>query len=161
MLMGLGLFTLAGVTGAVLFLVHHMPVKTILFLVGGLIEDREGTSALDRDRRPRHAGPAGSRCLLRDPGPEPRRSSRRSRASSPSSRSSTPASMAGRRCIPIVVVALANSVLTLLSMVKIWIRGVLGRRADPELPQADAPVERGGHRLMVDCGRRGRRSVRW
>ena len=48
MLMGLGLFTAAGTTGAILFLIHHMPVKTVLFLVGGLIENHQGTSALDR-----------------------------------------------------------------------------------------------------------------
>ena len=48
MLMGLGLFTLAGIAGAIVFLVHHIPVKTVLFLVGGLIEEREGTSALDK-----------------------------------------------------------------------------------------------------------------
>ena len=48
MVMGLGLFTTAGVAGAVLFLVHHIPTKTVLFLVGGLIENEEGTSALDR-----------------------------------------------------------------------------------------------------------------
>ncbi len=48
MLMGLGLFTVAGVAGAVLFLVHQIPIKTVLFLVGGLIEEEAGTSALDR-----------------------------------------------------------------------------------------------------------------
>ena len=48
MLMGLGLFSVAGVAGAVFFLVHHMPVKTMLFLAGGLIEVDRGTSALDR-----------------------------------------------------------------------------------------------------------------
>ena len=48
MLMGLGLFTVAGLAGAILFVVHQIPVKTSLFLVGGLIEQREGTGALDR-----------------------------------------------------------------------------------------------------------------
>ncbi len=47
MLMGLGLFSAAGTTGAILFLIHHMPVKTVLFLVGGLIENHQGTSSLD------------------------------------------------------------------------------------------------------------------
>ena len=142
MLMGLGLFTLAGVTGAVLFLVHHMPVKTILFLVGGLIEDREGTSALDRigglaTRAPLlavlFAIPALSlagvppfsgfvaKLALVDAGIE-------------------------AVAIPIVVVALANSVLTLLSMVKIW-SGVFWGEQMTAAP--DAPVERGGRRLMV------------
>ncbi len=48
MLMGLGLFSAAGTTGAILFLIHHMPVKTVLFLVGGLIENHQGSSSLDR-----------------------------------------------------------------------------------------------------------------
>ncbi|MCY4272529.1 MAG: proton-conducting transporter membrane subunit, partial [bacterium] len=48
MLMGLGLFSAAGTTAAILFLIHQMPVKTVLFLVGGLIENDQGTSALDR-----------------------------------------------------------------------------------------------------------------
>jgi multicomponent Na+:H+ antiporter subunit D len=48
MLMGLALFSAAGIAGAVLFLIHHMPVKTMLFLVGGLVENEEGSSALDR-----------------------------------------------------------------------------------------------------------------
>jgi multicomponent Na+:H+ antiporter subunit D len=48
MIMGLGFFTVAGVAGAVLFLVHQIPVKTVMFLAGGLIEDDQGTSALNR-----------------------------------------------------------------------------------------------------------------
>jgi len=48
MIMGLGLFTVAGVAGSVLFLVHQIPVKTVMFLAGGLIEDDQGTSALKK-----------------------------------------------------------------------------------------------------------------
>jgi multicomponent Na+:H+ antiporter subunit D len=48
MIMGLGFFTVAGVAGAVLFLVHQIPVKTVMFLAGGLIEDDQGTSRLDK-----------------------------------------------------------------------------------------------------------------
>ena len=48
MIMGLGLFTVAGVAGAVLFLIHQIPVKTVMFLAGGLIEDDQGTSALKK-----------------------------------------------------------------------------------------------------------------
>jgi multicomponent Na+:H+ antiporter subunit D len=48
MIMGLGFFTVAGVGGAVLFLVHQIPVKTVMFLAGGLIEDDQGTSALNK-----------------------------------------------------------------------------------------------------------------
>ncbi len=48
MLMGLGLFSVAGTAAAILFLIHIMPVKAVLFLVGGLIENHEGSSSLDR-----------------------------------------------------------------------------------------------------------------
>jgi multicomponent Na+:H+ antiporter subunit D len=44
--MGLGLFTVAGLAGAVIYIVHHIVVKTTLFLVAGLIEERTGTAEL-------------------------------------------------------------------------------------------------------------------
>ena len=47
-IMGLGLFTVAGLAGAVYAIVHHIVVKTTLFLVGGLIEHAGGTSRLNR-----------------------------------------------------------------------------------------------------------------
>ncbi len=46
MLFGLGLFSVAGIAAAVLFIVHQIPVKAALFLVNGLVEQRRGTSAL-------------------------------------------------------------------------------------------------------------------
>jgi multicomponent Na+:H+ antiporter subunit D len=46
MILGLGLFTVAGLAGAVLYIIHHIVVKTTLFLVAGLIEERNGTSDL-------------------------------------------------------------------------------------------------------------------
>lgn len=48
MIMGLGLFTLAGVAGAVFYVVHHIVVKTALFLVAGLIQARAGSDRLSR-----------------------------------------------------------------------------------------------------------------
>jgi multicomponent Na+:H+ antiporter subunit D len=45
-IMGLGLFTIAGLAGAVYAIVHHIVVKTTLFLVGGLIEHAGGSSRL-------------------------------------------------------------------------------------------------------------------
>jgi multicomponent Na+:H+ antiporter subunit D len=47
-IMGLGLFTIAGLAGAVFAIVHHIVVKTTLFLVGGLIEHHGGSSRLSR-----------------------------------------------------------------------------------------------------------------
>jgi multicomponent Na+:H+ antiporter subunit D len=48
MVMGLGLFTVAGVAGAVFFTVHQVVVKTALFLSGGLVEHVGGSSRLSR-----------------------------------------------------------------------------------------------------------------
>ena len=48
MIMGLGLFTLAGLAGALLYIVHHIIVKTALFLTAGLIEHTGRTGALAR-----------------------------------------------------------------------------------------------------------------
>jgi len=48
MLLGLGLFTAAGLAGATLFIAHQIPVKTSLFLVGGMVEKVTGTGALRR-----------------------------------------------------------------------------------------------------------------
>jgi multicomponent Na+:H+ antiporter subunit D len=50
MVMGLGLFTVAGVAGAVYFIVHQVVVKTALFLTDGLVEHVGGSSRL------RHVG---------------------------------------------------------------------------------------------------------
>jgi len=48
MIMGLGLFTVAGLAAAVLYTVHHIVAKTGLFLSGGLIEHAGGSSRLSR-----------------------------------------------------------------------------------------------------------------
>jgi multicomponent Na+:H+ antiporter subunit D len=48
MIFGLGLFTLAGLAAAVYYIVHHIVVKTSLFLIGGLVETATGTGALRR-----------------------------------------------------------------------------------------------------------------
>ncbi|HSJ82717.1 MAG TPA: Na+/H+ antiporter subunit D [Acidimicrobiia bacterium] len=48
MVFGLALFTVAGIAAAIFYIVHHIVVKTTLFLVGGLIEAETGTGALRR-----------------------------------------------------------------------------------------------------------------
>ena len=48
MLLGLSLWTPLALTGAVFYLVHHMIVKANLFLVSGLCRDINGTMALER-----------------------------------------------------------------------------------------------------------------
>jgi multicomponent Na+:H+ antiporter subunit D len=48
MVMGLALYSAAGLAGAVLYVVHQIPVKAVLFLVGGLVEETTGSGALHR-----------------------------------------------------------------------------------------------------------------
>lgn len=48
MILGLGFFSVAGIAGAIFYIVHHIVVKTTLFLVAGLIETVTKTGALHR-----------------------------------------------------------------------------------------------------------------
>ena len=104
MVMGLALFTVAGVAAASSTIVHHIVVKTTLFLVGGLIEHAGGSSRLAARRH----GPdrAAARRAVPAPGARAWPGSRRCPASSPSSRSSRPASTIERYVI--VAVSLAR-----------------------------------------------------
>ncbi len=142
MLMGLGLFSVAGVAGAVLFLVHQIPVKTVLFLVGGLIEQDQGTSALDRSgglitRRPALAVLFALPAL--------------SLAGLPPF-SGFVAKLAlidagiAEVSTPIVAVALLGSALTLLSMTKIWLGVFWGEPVEPSTPASPSGM---GGRLMT------------
>ncbi len=48
MVMGLGFFTIAGVAAVVFSMVHHIIVKTALFLVSGLVDHSSGSSRLSQ-----------------------------------------------------------------------------------------------------------------
>ncbi|HEY8515488.1 MAG TPA: Na+/H+ antiporter subunit D [Candidatus Binatia bacterium] len=48
MILGLGLFTTAGLAGSIFYIVHHIVVKTNLFLVSGVVHFRRGTYELKR-----------------------------------------------------------------------------------------------------------------
>ena len=117
MLMGLALFTAAGTAGAILFLIHHMPVKTILFLVGGLVENEEGSSSLDHS-----GGLAARRPLIAMLFAIPAMSL----AGLPPfsgfvAKFAVISAGIQAAATPVVIAALAAAVLTLLSMAKIWI----------------------------------------
>ncbi|MEZ5225180.1 MAG: proton-conducting transporter membrane subunit [Acidimicrobiales bacterium] len=127
MLMGLGLFSVAGIAGAMLFLIHHMPVKTVLFLVGGLVEDDQGTSSLKRvsglaARRPYLAAlfalPAMNLAGLPP-------------LSGFVAKLSLVDAGIAVRSVPIVVVSLVVSLFTLLSMSKIWLGVFWGTPSEP------------------------------
>ena len=57
MLFGLGIYSVAGLAGAILYTVHHIVVQTTLFLVAGLMERREGTSSIARGGGLQHVAP--------------------------------------------------------------------------------------------------------
>ena len=48
MLMGIALFTPAAIAATVFYIVHHIVVKTTLFLITGIVEEAEGTGSLRR-----------------------------------------------------------------------------------------------------------------
>lgn len=48
MLFGLGVYDVAGLTGVILYIVHHITVQAALFLVSGLVTRYTGTVALSR-----------------------------------------------------------------------------------------------------------------
>ena len=130
MLMGLGLFSVAGTAGAILFLVHHMPVKTVLFLVGGLIENHEGTSSLDRS-----GGLAGRRPFIAIMFAIPALSL----AGLPPfsgfvAKLAVISAAIDETSVAIAAAALVAGALTLLSMTKIWLGVFWGRDVDGPSP---------------------------
>jgi multicomponent Na+:H+ antiporter subunit D len=48
MIFGVALSTVAGLSGAIFYVVHHITIQTTLFLVAGLVEVRAGTTDLRR-----------------------------------------------------------------------------------------------------------------
>ncbi len=148
MVMGLGLFTVAGVAGSILFLIHHMPTKTVLFLVGGVIEEREGTSALNRIGGMAKRAPFVA-VLFAFPA--------LSLAGLPPF-SGFVAKLAlvdagiADAAYPVVVVALVVSILTLLSMAKIWIGVFWGKQpAEPQPQPAPATTQSETTDVAVDA----------
>ena len=131
MMMGLGLFTVAGVAGAIIFVVHQIPVKTVLFLVAAMVETDRGTSALSKlgglvSQRPWLAAAFALPAL--------------SLAGLPpfsgfvAKLALVDAGIASASTL-IVVVALVGSALTLLSMVKIWMGVFWGPPSEDPLPE--------------------------
>jgi multicomponent Na+:H+ antiporter subunit D len=138
MILGLGLYTVAGLAGATLFIVHQIPVKTSLFLVGGMVEKATGTNrlasigglvrrmpvaatlfllaALSLAGLPPFSGFFGKLALVQ-------------------------AGFAAERWV-ITGVALGGSILTLFSMTKIWAGAFWGAStaSEPELDPEVAPA---------------------
>jgi multicomponent Na+:H+ antiporter subunit D len=146
MIFGLGLFTLAGIAGAVFYIVHHIIVKTTLFLVGGMIEHTTGTGQLHRLGGLAHSAPALTVLFL---------ASALSLAGIPpfsgfvAKLSLVQAGLAADAGV-IVAVSLAVSILTLFSMTKIW-AGVFWGKPDepPPIPESVEASRLRMPRLMV------------
>ena len=140
MMMGLGLFSVAGVAGAIIFVVHQIPVKTVLFLVGAMVETDRRTSALSK-----LGGLVSSRPWLAVAFALPALSL----AGLPPF-SGFVAKLAlidagiDAGTVAIVVVGLVGSALTLLSMVKIWMGVFWGPENAPAVhaPDSDEWVPR-------------------
>lgn len=127
MIMGLGFLSVAGLAASILYISHHIVVKTGLFLVGGLVEAEQGTGALDRTGGLLHQRPVIAALFL---------PLALSLAGLPPF-SGFVAKLAlvqegialGRGFI--VAVSLAVGLLTLFSMVKIWGATFWGEPAEP------------------------------
>ena len=145
MVMGLGLYTVAGLAGAVFYIVHHIVVKTALFLMAGLIDRRGGSSRLSEVGGLVRSAPVLA-LLFALPA--------LSLAGLPPfsgfvAKFALVQAAIGEAQWPIVVVSLAVSLLTLVSMTKIW-AGVFWDKPE-ELPvrTPDTAGRLGGPPLMV------------
>ena len=134
MMMGLGLVSVAGLAAAILYITHHIVVKTGLFLVGGLVEAEHGTGALDRINGVLHRRPVLALLFL---------PLALSLAGIPpfsgfvAKLALLQEGAAGGRWV-IVAVSLAVSLLTLFSMTKIWGGVFWGEPTDSEQRAAPA-----------------------
>lgn len=141
MIMGLGLLSVAGVAATVYYIVHHILVKTNLFLVAGAIVHLRGTGEL---------GPLGG-LYARQPGLAVLfLVSAMSLAGVPpfsgfiAKLALVQAGLAANELL-IVAVALAVSLLTLLSMLKLWNEAFWKSPPAPLVEEgAGPPADRGG-----------------
>jgi multicomponent Na+:H+ antiporter subunit D len=133
MIMGLGFFTIAGIAAVVFSIVHHIVVKTSLFLIDGLIEQATGSNRLSRIGGMVRTAPVLAAMFL---------VAALSLAGIPPlsgfiSKFALIAAGIADGQFAVVAVALVVSLLTLFSMIRIW----MGAFWSP--PEADAPVPRG------------------
>ena len=142
MVMGIGIGGEAALAATVFYLAHHIPVKTALFLVQGIIERETGTSAFDDvGGLARRSGVLAALFLV----------PALSLAGLPpfsgflAKFGLVRAGFDDGRYV-IVAVALVGSLLTLVSMSKIWI-GVFWGDVYPEVPTGRTGILR-HHRLM-------------
>ncbi|HEX2048641.1 MAG TPA: proton-conducting transporter membrane subunit [Acidimicrobiales bacterium] len=134
---GLGLFTVAGVAAAVFSMVHHIVVTTALFLASGLIEQVGGSSRLTRVGGMVRKAPVMAALFLL---PALGMAGIPPLSGFVSKFALVDAGIASRQYV-VVGVSLLVSLLTLLSMIRIW-TGVFWNPV--EEPPADGPPDPGG-----------------
>lgn len=145
MVLGLALFTVSGIAGAVFFILHQIPVKTSLFLVSGLVEESAGSTRLDRvggllRRTPLTAALFGLAALSLAGIPP---------LSGFVGKLSLVQAGFGAREYAIVAVSLVGSILTLFSMAKIWNGVFWGTPERPTIAMADGAARLRAPRLMT------------
>ena len=153
-MMGLGLFTVLGLAAAVYAIVHHIVVKTTLFLVGGLIEHHGGSSRLSRLGGMAVTAPAVAALFLLPAlslvGIPP--------FSGFASKFGLFDATAAAHEWTILAVAVVVSLLTLFSVFKIWIAVFWSPREADDAPEV-AALRRGDLRDLRDLdAQRSRRS---
>jgi multicomponent Na+:H+ antiporter subunit D len=146
MVMGLGFFTVAGLAAVVFAIMHHIVVKTSLFLTGGIIEHAGGSSRLRQLGGMLSTFPwlAGLFLLsvLSLVGIPPF-------SGFVAKLALTEAGFSSREFL-VVGVSLLVSVLTLLAMIRIWMGVFWNPAEEPGASPPTAPTNRlGGPPLMV------------
>ena len=132
MVMGLGIGTSAALAATVFYMLHHIPTKTSLFLIEGIIERRTGTSNLDRIGGLLHrSGPFAILFLM----------PALSLAGIPPfsgfvGKFALLAAGFDAKQWAIVAVSLVASLLTLVSMTKIWV-GAFWGKIEPTIPSGE------------------------
>lgn len=148
MVMGLGFFTVAGAAAVVYSMIHHIIVKTALFLIAGLIEQGSGSYRLSRIGGMVRTAPFVAAMFL---------VSALSLAGIPplsgfiSKFALIDAGIADRH-FAVIAVSLIVSLLTLFSMTRIWMGAFWSPPEDEALPaQVPAPAgsRRGGVPLLM------------
>lgn len=153
MLLGLGIGGTAGLAATVFFVLHQIPIKTALFLVEGIIEQDSGTSILDHVGGMLHrSGPLAVLFLL----PALSLAGLPPFSGFVGKLGLVQAGFADGQ-YAIVAVSLAGSLLTLLSMTKIWTGVFWGHitplRSQPSLGVLrHRPVMTGATIAMVGIG---------
>lgn len=145
MIMGLGFFTAAGIAAVVYSMVHHIIVKTGLFLVAGLVEREGGSNHLSRIGGMVRTAPVIAALFL---------VSALSLAGIPplsgfvSKFALVDAGVASRQYAA-VAVALIVSFLTLFSMIRIWMGAFWNPAEDVALAEAAAKKTRRSPPMMT------------